>query len=316
MRRPARERFELLDAILTSDIRPTAKIVGAYLWNRADSKTGICYPSVGTIANACGIEPRTVRYAIRQLEEAGLLTSSRPSGALLEKLKKSYHANCLPNVYIVTHRGGGNGRSPLEGDRGEQTFTPGGEREFRLGVNARSPKQPIEQPIEQPSAISSKNGQAKHWKTVCECLGSDTLKTGAFRAVWCDWERARQARRKPLTKQAVKLQVKRLEGLSLDEAVATVNQSIERGWATFYPNKEGEVVPVPHRHHIVSQLIEARPEWTNGIEGSIPKLNGVGKLIDLGQIPAKRVINIMREASTLSAGLRAIRDETGGDSNG
>jgi hypothetical protein len=46
--------------------------------------------------------------------------------------------------------------------------------------------------------------------------------------------------RKPMTERAVELALKRLQEMAPDEAtrIAIIEQSIERGWTSFYPLKE------------------------------------------------------------------------------
>lgn len=56
----------------------------------------------------------------------------------------------------------------------------------------------------------------------------------------------RKKMKKPLTDRALELQIKSLKNLTdinSPEAIAIVNQSVERGWMSFYPLKQGTAIP-------------------------------------------------------------------------
>lgn len=48
-----------------------------HLWRRRNTKTRACYPSVASIAKACGLDRKTVFKAIKQIESANLLGRSK-----------------------------------------------------------------------------------------------------------------------------------------------------------------------------------------------------------------------------------------------
>ena len=56
------------------DLTPAARRVGLELLNHADRRTGICWPSEARMAEALGVDPRTIRRGKAVLRAAGLLT--------------------------------------------------------------------------------------------------------------------------------------------------------------------------------------------------------------------------------------------------
>ena len=56
------------------DLTPAARRVGLELLNHADRRTGISWPSEARMAEALGVDPRTIRRGKAALRAAGLLT--------------------------------------------------------------------------------------------------------------------------------------------------------------------------------------------------------------------------------------------------
>lgn len=63
--------------------------------------------------------------------------------------------------------------------------------------------------------------------------------------IWRDFKEMRQRMRKPLTPHAEKLLAEKVDKMaeSVDDQSAIVAQSIERGWASFYPLKDDRAAP-------------------------------------------------------------------------
>jgi uncharacterized protein YeaO (DUF488 family) len=73
-----------------------------------------------------------------------------------------------------------------------------------------------------------------------------------------DFKQMRQRMRKPLTERAVELAVNRLKEMAPDEATQTaiINQSIEKGWTSFYPLKGDSTAGAPDKYANLKRLRE------------------------------------------------------------
>ena len=72
----SRKTFYAAAAIFDSDVSASAKLVLLYL-SRVANREGVCFPSLATIGEHCGYSKNTVRKALAELEQAGLLTMER-----------------------------------------------------------------------------------------------------------------------------------------------------------------------------------------------------------------------------------------------
>lgn len=71
----ARQKAQAAEALIRHpDLTPAARRVGLELLNYADRRTGISWPSEARMAEALGVDPRTVRRGKADLRAAGLLT--------------------------------------------------------------------------------------------------------------------------------------------------------------------------------------------------------------------------------------------------
>jgi hypothetical protein len=58
----------------------------------------------------------------------------------------------------------------------------------------------------------------------------DVLATDTFKATWSDWLAYLTERKKPPTERTVKMQLKKLEAMGHDQAIAAIETSITNGW--------------------------------------------------------------------------------------
>lgn len=71
----ARQKAQAAEALIRHpDLTPAARRVGLELLNFADRRTGISWPSEARMAEALGVDPRTIRRGKACLRAAGLLT--------------------------------------------------------------------------------------------------------------------------------------------------------------------------------------------------------------------------------------------------
>ena len=65
-----------------------------------------------------------------------------------------------------------------------------------------------------------------------------SLNVPAFCELWTEWVLERKARGKSLTARAAKMQLATLEGMGPDGAMASIRQSIEKGWTGLFEPKD------------------------------------------------------------------------------
>lgn len=83
----------------------------------------------------------------------------------------------------------------------------------------------------------------KHgWSAACAAMTGDALRTPAFEAAWLDWEAYRRETRKPITGRTITAQIRKLEAMGPEDAVASIRRSIEHGWQGLF---EPESDPPP-----------------------------------------------------------------------
>lgn len=71
----ARQKAQAAEALIRHpDLTPAARRVGLELLNFADRRTGVSWPSEARMAEALGVNPRTIRRGKAELRAAGLLT--------------------------------------------------------------------------------------------------------------------------------------------------------------------------------------------------------------------------------------------------
>jgi len=60
----------------------------------------------------------------------------------------------------------------------------------------------------------------------------------AFKTTWQMWVDERKSRKKPLSKQAVAIQIGKMKTYTELEVIDSIHEAIEKNWATIYPKKE------------------------------------------------------------------------------
>lgn len=74
------DRAALRAVLARGDLTSSARLTWIALFAHADATSGAAWPSVPTLARETGCAVRTVRYALRALERAGLATPARRPG--------------------------------------------------------------------------------------------------------------------------------------------------------------------------------------------------------------------------------------------
>ena len=72
--------------VLASDLAPTDKLVGLAYALHLDGRTGAARVRQQRIASECGLSPRTVRRAMRELERVGLIETQRTGRSVIVRV--------------------------------------------------------------------------------------------------------------------------------------------------------------------------------------------------------------------------------------
>jgi len=200
------------------DLTPADKLVFAVVADRI-GENGRCWPGVRRLAADCGLGTGTAAAAVKRLEAAGLIhrEPGRGQGTTNYRLARS------------------------ESERSESERSESERRARNLSATRSESERNLSQvnlsPVTKPKRRAAP--KADHWELVEQAMTADTLKTDRFRAAWAEWCQYRRESRKPLTAATIKRQVRDLEALGHDEALASIEQSIRHGWAgLFAPRSE------------------------------------------------------------------------------
>lgn len=120
--------FEIMAWAVKQDLPATQKIVLLMLADRVNKDTGQCNPSMTRLAKDSGIDERTARRVVRQLEKLGLIAS----------IRRSSEGVSLPNSYQFILSG-----------VGAQSPHGGGTKSGR-GGGTKSDKPVISKPVIKP----------------------------------------------------------------------------------------------------------------------------------------------------------------------
>lgn len=86
------------------------------------------------------------------------------------------------------------------------------------------------------NSISKGNGNSKGKEE--KSIFPETLDTPDFQKAWDEWQKYRIQKRNKLTPLTVTKQLNLLSGYPVETAIATIERSIEKGWAGLFPDKE------------------------------------------------------------------------------
>lgn len=200
---------ETIDAIAEVGAIPFA--VFCKLLRHRNRQTGLCCPSIKTIAAVVGGNRKTVIRAIAVLEAAGWIVVSRSE----RRGQRGHNRYTIAESHLTTHRNSVT-EGPLTGGNGPRV-TPGGVTEGPLnGVTEGPEPQRKITPRIQPH----KNGVEL----------PAVLDTPEFRAAWNDWEQHRREKKKPNTALSRKQQLKKLANYGPTKAIELIERAILKGW--------------------------------------------------------------------------------------
>lgn len=85
--------------------------------------------------------------------------------------------------------------------------------------------------------LAHTNGNAPFLSFPFLSLPDHLANSSEFAECWIGWEQYRKEKKNNLTKESVKRQIKTLSSLTVEQAIETLNKSIENGWVGIFPDK-------------------------------------------------------------------------------
>lgn len=185
------------------DVPATAKLLIARL-RQYQGENSTAWPGVGTLAEELGTDRGSIISNVRKLEAAGLLRVDRRTG---------YRASNRYRVIIPT----GSENPPVE--KTHQLENPTslvGKPDFTSGENLPQ---------------ENKKTSRKRTNTPVVAI-PDSLNVPAFLEAWSLWQEHLREKRKKPTPLSTRMLFRELADMGPDRAVAAINRSITKGWAS------------------------------------------------------------------------------------
>lgn len=214
MCRPAHTNQERFNAIveqwLTRLSHRELKVLLKAL-KHADDRTGDAWPSVEGFMETCGMDRRGVEKTLKQLAMLGVLPIIEAGGGRTRTTRRRVTLETPASMTGVIGREtpASNDKTPASND----TKTPVKDTGQTNHKN-KPPEQTKAQPI--PSALD----------------------TPEFRRAFEDFRTHRRESKKKLTPTAERSQLKRLEKIGVDRAIAAIEHSIAQGWQGIFESNE------------------------------------------------------------------------------
>lgn len=167
-----RSSFATLAAIIRCPNALSVRMVGIYLWSRANKESGLSWPSIATICGDLHITRRTVQVALRELEQGGIITTETLTGRTREKIVARYGAGHVPAAYRMSQvpfvACGARLLAPQEAKVGREKSTPGAQKTTKVGRSRSRPNSTRELFRNSPRASEPENGKTTKEKTTPE----------------------------------------------------------------------------------------------------------------------------------------------------
>lgn len=200
----------------------------------------VVWPSYDTLATITGLTRRATIKATRRLVRLGLIRIDRGGG------------RGVSNHYRIVEAVG----------NGEPAFTVCSPKRCTGDpetVNAGAPKQC---PPVHPKNINEKEREEKNmdsWGLAKRHIACDEFRTARFREAWDGWIRHRRELGKPVSADAAKLQIDKLQAWGIDKAIAAIEESVAAGWTgLFRPRKDTDDTDEPTSGW---RYVEPAEEW-------------------------------------------------------
>lgn len=202
------------------------------LANYADKDGRAAFPSAGSLADDTGLSLRTVRTALEQLRELGVITLGNQAiaAAYIDRHDRR------PVVYDLAMPRGATA-APRTTKRGESPAPRESERgaaHDKTGCSSRPNGVQELHPI-RPLTINDPKEQGASAPRAAKFDPRTARPAEVSEAVWADWCQHRKEIRKPLTATSCQHQAKQLAGHPAADAVIT--HSIANGYTGLFPQK-------------------------------------------------------------------------------
>lgn len=186
--------FKSMRRILSSKLKPTEKVVclSLAMYQGGDPD---CFPTQQELADSCRLPLRTTNRAVAKLKSAGAITTTG-SGKAIRYSVSTPDANDATDGVVPTT------------------------------VAAPSTPNPVSNYAKSgaPNIDKGQKGQGD------DVAFPEVLQTDDFRQAWSEWREHLRERKRPLTPLSAQKQLKMLAKRGAANAVAMIDQSIERGW--------------------------------------------------------------------------------------
>ena len=232
---------ELIFAIRDrSETKKIAQHILLILASRADQE-GFCYPSYRDIAKVTGYSLSKVARAIKEIVETGELRIINQGGSLKGGQRQAAEYQILVGSRKRDRSTADYGPSLLTVVPETTVATPDRSTAYHPTV--------VPQPTDRSTAYHPTHHEHTNEHTRARERASDrcssatdppipeTLQTPAFQRAWTEWQEYRRQIRKPLKRLSLQKQLKKLESLGPDRAIAEIDQSIEKGWLGLFEPK-------------------------------------------------------------------------------
>jgi DNA-binding transcriptional MocR family regulator len=213
-----------------SGLRPTEKLVLLMLANYADAQRAACWPSRRRLAEQCGVRVETIKRAIRQLEDLGLIERDKRFDASGRQTSNRY------TLRIDTTGPGEGGDIDTPG---EAKDAPGRGAQDEGGRGAKN------------APVSSLNRHSNHQSNqrAEDVPIPKNLQTPIFLPRWKEWlDYRRRSKKVPVTVRAAEMQLKTLSEVGPVDASAAIDTAIQNDYQGLFPKnglqkKPAEVDP-------------------------------------------------------------------------
>jgi hypothetical protein len=184
-----------------------------------------CWPSMRRLTAMSGLAMNTVRRSLDVLKAHGLLEI---------KQRNADNGTCLPNVFYlppISHPAKFN-RVPCQNEQGTLPNLIGGPCQIEQGDPAKT---------ENLTIYRKEINITKRSKAALVFAIPESLNSEPFKAAWGEWLSYRKEKRKPVSERAAKMQLRDLENMGPDRAVAAIRHSIKSDYqGIFEPGGNGK----------------------------------------------------------------------------
>lgn len=212
------------DAILScKSLSSTEKLVLCRLYRYAHKK-GYAYVTHAQLAHEFNLSKRQVIRVLANLESQKFIETKHQSG--------SHNIFYLLFHEILTPQ------KPIDvGAEFDETQLGGSDIDVTGGVTLMSPPSSFDN-------ISNLKHNIKHKKNIKKDLELEEipphLDTAEFKQAWQEFAEYRRECKRPLTRSGKQRLLKKLESVSVECAIAALNESIEKSWIGVFPKIENE----------------------------------------------------------------------------